>query len=380
MEGLNFLFLSTKPTRPSHRYRVEQMLPHLERRGHRCSVGFFPKSPLDRFWYYRQLPKFDAIIIQQRILNPIELALVRNLSNRLVFDLDDSVMSRDDGIPCRQRVRRFRAMINSADLVISGNEFLKKIVDEHTFDTCRSRTVTTIPTSINTKRFCPGLKSHKNSNVITIGWTGSRSTNGYLNALFPTLAQLNVNAVLKVISDTTAGFDFSQLGDMPYRFVKWSADTEVAETSEFDIGLMPLPDNTITRGKCACKALQYMALGIPAVCSPVGVNCEIIRHQVNGFLPDTPLEWMTTLEKLARDAQLRHQIGRLGRVTVEAEYSADDAATRLADSLEQCCYILKRTIRPDHVHRFGYLDHLNPRSHSLLELNEPVRWRLRKMR
>ena len=379
MEGLNFLFLSTKPTRPSHRYRVEQMLPHLEKRGHRCSVGFFPKSPIDRFWYYRQLPQYDAVIIQQRILNPLELSFIRSLSHRLVFDMDDAVMFKDDGVPCRHRVRRFQAMINSADQVICGNEFLRSLVEKYTVTPSDHRSVINIPTSINTTRFRPGLRSKSPTDPVTIGWTGSRSTNRYLNSLFPTLAQLNVNAVLKVISDTTAGFDFSQLGKMPYKFVKWSAETEVTETSEFDIGLMPLPDNNSTRGKCACKALQYMALGIPAVCSPVGVNCEIIHHNVNGYLPQLPQDWMTTLENLSNDAQLRRRIGQTGRTTVEAEYSADEAANRLAESLEQSCYVLRRVVR-NVTPNFCDIDDLNQRAHAHFDLTEPTRWRLRKTR
>lgn len=379
MEGLNFLFLSTKPTRPSHRYRVEQMLPHLEKRGHRCSVGFFPKSPIDRFWYYRQLPQFDAVIIQQRILNPLELSFIRSLSHRLVFDMDDAVMFKDDGVPCRHRVRRFKAMINSVDQVICGNDFLRGLVHKYTATSAENRSVITIPTSINTDRFRPKSIPKKPNDAVTIGWTGSRSTNRYLNSLFPTLAGLKVNATLKVISDTTSGLDFSLLGKMPYQFVKWSAETEVNETSEFDIGLMPLPDNNSTRGKCACKALQYMALGIPAVCSPVGVNCEIIHHSVNGYLPQTPQDWTTTLKSLVTDTQLRRRVGQSGRTTVEAEYSADEAAGRLTDSLEECCYILRRIAR-NATPNLCNLDDLNQRTHAHFDLTEPTRWRMRKTR
>ncbi len=311
------------------------MLPDLERRGHDCSVGFFPKSPMARFWFYRQLPQFDAVFIQQKTLDPIELRIVRSLSSRLIFDMDDAIMFDGHGQFCRRRSRRFAAMIRAADLVICGNQFLSDRTVECAANLCLSSPITILPTAIDTCRFRPGLSSKKKSDVVTIGWTGSRSTNPYLNSIFPILAAVRGPAELKVMSDTTEGLDFSQLGPMPYRFVKWSAESEVAETAEFDIGLMPLPDDNGTRGKCGCKALQYMALGIPAVCSPVGVNCDIIQHGCNGFLPETPQDWTNTLDKLVADARLRQQTGMAGRSTADSEYSLREVVSRLAELLEQ---------------------------------------------
>jgi glycosyltransferase involved in cell wall biosynthesis len=333
VNGLKLLFLSTKATRPSHRFRVEQMLPHLERRGHHCSVAFFPKNPVARCWFYRRLAHFDAVIIQQRTLDPFELKLVRHLSARLVFDVDDAVMFDGRGHSDARRERRFAAMVNTADLVICGNRFLRSQVEKQS-GKLRSPLVAILPTAINTDRFRPGLVATKPGGIITIGWTGSRSTNPYLNTIFPALSNLRGTAELKIMSDTTDGLDFSQLGDLPHRFVKWSAGTEVAETAEFDIGLMPLPDDNSTRGKCGCKALQYMALGIPAVCGPVGVNCDIIQHGANGFLPDSPTQWTDTLDRLIADPELRQQIGQAGRATVESGYSLSEVVIRLALLLE----------------------------------------------
>ena len=89
------------------------------------------------------------------------------------------------------------------------------------------------------------------------------------------------------------------------------------------------------RGKCAFKAIQYMALGIPTVSSPVGMASEIIKHNVNGLLSNTPEEWFEALARLIRDAELRRRLAEEGRKTVEAYYSLGLWAPCFANLLDQ---------------------------------------------
>jgi glycosyltransferase involved in cell wall biosynthesis len=107
----------------------------------------------------------------------------------------------------------------------------------------------------------------------------------------------------------------------------------VSDLRVIDIGIMPLPDEPWSRGKCGLKALQYMALGIPTVCSPVGVNSDIISDSRNGFLARTEDEWVEKLTQLLRSAELRERLGAAGRRTVEESYSAQAQAPRVYDIL-----------------------------------------------
>ena len=100
---------------------------------------------------------------------------------------------------------------------------------------------------------------------------------------------------------------------------------------------MPLPDTPWARGKCALKALVYMACGVPAVCSPVGVVSTIITDGRNGFLPSSDAEWGETLERLLGDAALRRRIAAEGRKTVEERYALDAHAPRLLAVLRDLC-------------------------------------------
>jgi glycosyltransferase involved in cell wall biosynthesis len=95
------------------------------------------------------------------------------------------------------------------------------------------------------------------------------------------------------------------------------------------VGIMPLPDDPWSRGKCGYKLIQYMACGLPVVASPVGANLDIVEHGVNGFLASTPQEWLAALRELEANPALRKTMGEAGRRKVEAEYSLRYAAPRV---------------------------------------------------
>ena len=109
----------------------------------------------------------------------------------------------------------------------------------------------------------------------------------------------------------------------------WRAATELDDLGAIDIGVMPLPDDNWSKGKCGLKALQFMALGIPTICSPVGVNTDIIQDGENGLLASSEAEWVEKLTRLLRSAELRRRLGDAGRATIEQKYSAAIQAPRV---------------------------------------------------
>ncbi len=122
--------------------------------------------------------------------------------------------------------------------------------------------------------------------------------------------------------------DFIVIADKPPElkltrlfFKPWSLKTEIADLAQFDIGVMPLPDDEWAKGKCGFKALQYMALSIPSLVSPVGVNVQIIEDGKNGFICSSESDWVNRLEFLINQPDERRKIGDQGRATVEKGYS-----------------------------------------------------------
>lgn len=313
---MKIAFLSTRQAKPSFRFRVEKMLPYFTAAGHQCETFFLHANPWQRLAFYRKLRTYDVVFLQKRLLSGPELLFLRRSSHTLIYDLDDSVMYDGTGGDDKGRRRRFSAMMRAADLVICGNQFL---ADEAARITDRVRIV---PTCIDTEAFHPRLRK-SGPYPVTIGWTGSHNVNAYssLNDLFTVFSQLQGRIGLKILTDIVEGLDFSRLGKVPWNFVRWTPAIEIEEAATFDIGIMPLPDNRFTQGKCGFKALQYLALGIPAVCSPVGVNRDIIHDGVDGYLAQSPDQWFQVIARLVKDPFLRGSIGNSGRRCVEEEYS-----------------------------------------------------------
>jgi len=141
------------------------------------------------------------------------------------------------------------------------------------------------------------------------------------------------DARLLVVADRLP--QFSSLKAKQWSFYPWSEADEADAIAAMDVGLMPLPDNEWTRGKCSFKMLQYMACGKPVVVSPVGMNGELLRTAEIGFGAVAAEEWLSALEALYSNPGAAHEFGRNGRQLVERSYSLDVVGARLAELLHE---------------------------------------------
>jgi glycosyltransferase involved in cell wall biosynthesis len=197
--------------------------------------------------------------------------------------------------------------------VVVGNQYLLEYTSQF------NKNVVIIPSTIDMNYYQP-TSPKISKEKITIGWSGSSTTVQHFETLLPVFEKLKEKYKSKI--------EFVLYGDPNYKNekldikgLKWTHESEVPTIFNFDIGVMPLPDNKWTQGKCAMKGLQYMALKVPTIMSPVGVNKKVIQHGINGFLASTDEEWMICLEQLINDITLRNKIGEAGYQTVLHEYS-----------------------------------------------------------
>jgi glycosyltransferase involved in cell wall biosynthesis len=339
----------------SERYRIYQFLPYLERAGFACTVRPFASRALHRaiqaeqlapklvctpFCYLRRMldlasiSGYDAVVVHRGIFPfpwpALEKVVIRHHA-RVIFDFDDAVHigHQDTATTKYPWIYKFKygsgvnKMLSHCAHVIAGNRTLAKHASLF------NSQVSIIPTVVDLDKYtyhpCRGTRE-----VVTIGWVGSRSTSPYL---------LEIEPALRLLSDAHPGkIRFRLYGDprrklnLPnFESLPFSLASEIEDLRTFDIGIMPVPDNDWTRGKCALKAIQYMALGIPTVTSPVGMATELVQHDVNGAWAQTPKEWFDALNRLITDIQLRKVYAEAGRKTVVARYSLQEWGSRLAE-------------------------------------------------
>lgn len=247
----------------------------------------------------------------------------------VVFDFDDAIWIRSTSA-ANSRYARFKnvdkvsRIVALAHTVIAGNQYLADWAAQ------RSDRVVVIPTAVDTAVFTPPQPRH--SGQVVIGWSGSPSTIDHLRPLLPALERVQQRCgrgvVVRVMGDPS--FAYPALG---ITGETWTPEAELSLLRRMDIGLMPLPDDVWTRGKCGLKGLVSMAMGAATVMSPVGVNTSIVKPGANGFLPATDDEWVDALCRLVDDAALRARIGAAGRETVVRDYSVERWAPALADVL-----------------------------------------------
>jgi len=206
--------------------------------------------------------------------------------------------------------------------VMAGNPYLADYAKQ------TNQNVSIVPTTIDTEKY--SVLPRERNPVPVIGWSGSFSTVQHLDSLAGALRRLARTENFRLV---VIGTPVYKLDGVDVEALPWRSATEVSDLRQIDIGIMPLPDESWSRGKCGLKALQYMALGIPTVCSPVGVNSEIIQDGVNGFLAGTEDEWVAKLTQLLHDEKLRARLGAAGRATVETKYSAAVQAPRVYEIL-----------------------------------------------
>jgi glycosyltransferase involved in cell wall biosynthesis len=340
-------------TSPGQRYRIEQWDRHLaaqgieityrpfldastarllKTKGHslrkavrltrllgRRLVSAKPSSAVDVVYVFRETALLGPALAER---------LLRARGVPFVFDFDDAIWHRYVS-PANAYWSYLRCPGKTATScrlgahVIAGNETLAAYAHRH------AANVSIVPTTIDTELYVPALERGLGQPPV-IGWTGSYSTVQYLRLVEPVLQRLNGKMRIRFV---VVGAERMSIEGIKTEFRPWRAATETEDLRDFDIGIMPLLDAEWERGKCGAKALQYMALGIPTVASPVGVNTAIISHGENGFLAGSEAEWEACLERLLVDGGLRRRFAAAGRATVERLYSARAHAPRVAEIL-----------------------------------------------
>jgi glycosyltransferase involved in cell wall biosynthesis len=330
---------------PSQRYRFEQYLSYFNEMGYGWEISYIINKKADAILYtpgnylkkamlvwkaikirwrdVQRAHEFDIVFIHREAFMLGSTFFEKRFSRstaKVIFDFDDAIWMLDTSA-ANSKLKFLKSNTKTSkniaysDAVIAGNSFLANYALRY------NKNVHIIPTTVDTEMFKQKNTNEKSSSIC-IGWSGSPTTVKHFEHLLGALKKIKEKYGEKV--------HFSLMGDENYenselniQGIAWSSDMEVPVIAQFDIGIMPLPNDEWSKGKCGLKGLTYMALEIPTIMSAVGVNTEIIQDGENGFLSGSEEEWVEKLSLLIESEELRQKIGKAGRKTVEERYSVE---------------------------------------------------------
>ncbi len=234
----------------------------------------------------KRLAKNDSVVIcQKEILPPDVLSYLQSQGIRVYYDIDDAIFL--DYTETNEK-RQFVEFLERVEHVFVSTRYLNEQLEG-------SYNGSLLPTPVHMQ---PEVwKSKKGSTPLVFGWIGSPSTED------------NLDLVIPIFDELSKSFDFNVklLGVAnPSKYarykwceaVKWLLPREVEWLKIMDYGLAPLKDSVWNQGKGGYKINLYMSAGIPVLTSPIGINKDLVKHQVNGELCASAEDWKNSLTRL----------------------------------------------------------------------------------
>jgi len=277
-----------------------------------------------------------SILFIQREIYPRRLGFIQKkiLSrlinrNKIIWDIDDNILAINETSKAE-----FNLLSEKSASIIVCHQFLKDCLDKKYINK-----VVFLPTSdvecaefdlesANQKRLIDYPKT------VTLGWLGTFNNLRFLEKILIYLdksagvlqKEFGKELILRIVSDTRleASANFIKINN-----ILWTREVAVDELKNIHIGLMPLDDNEITKGKCAFKAVQYMGFGIPVIASDVGFNREVIEDDRCGYLIKNNRTWSEKIIQLSTNENRWVQFSNSARSKWLNDFNTDDIVKKI---------------------------------------------------
>lgn len=296
------------------------------------------RSIIDRIKLLFSLRTFDLVIVQREAMmfGPAVFEWLYKIigGGPMVLDLDDAtyvsyVSPRFGRLGSMLKFfGKTDGLIDWSSMVVCGNRFIAEYVEG------RGKRAVVIPTVVDGDEFCP---LEQKNDVVVIGWIGTHSTYQFLERLFPVFRRLAAKHkfVLRVIGSGKRAID---LPGVEVEVLDWELGREISDFQTLDIGVYPIfpggsANSAWIQGKSGFKAIQYMAVGVPFVMSPVGVCAEIGEPGATHLNAETDDDWYNSLDLLLSERERCRSIGDAGRAFFAANFDLSRFVGVLANEL-----------------------------------------------
>jgi glycosyltransferase involved in cell wall biosynthesis len=281
------------------------------------------------------LKEYDCIYLFMNVFPfgpPILERIYLKLSKKVIFDIEDNLLTQETGsinwlASILKSKNKIKFLIENVDQIIASSP---QLADQCNQISNKNNAIF-IPPTLEEHRFIPQQLKKHDSKEIVIGWTGTFSSRAYLDLIIPDLEKLYKKKHFKFM--VIGNFEMVNK-NLDLEVIQWNAHDEIKQLHKFDIGLYPLPANEWVSGKSGLKALQYMAIGIPAVCTAVGNVKNFIAHDKDGILIYNSEEWISSLEVLIENSDKRNKIGNNARTKFIKNYSQNTIFKKYLSAIE----------------------------------------------
>ncbi|HEX8559472.1 MAG TPA: glycosyltransferase family 4 protein [Pyrinomonadaceae bacterium] len=284
---------------------------------------------VERVKLLRRLEDYDAVFVYREaaLLGPAFLEKRIARRKPIIYQLDDPLY-----VPYRSPSNGYLSYLKFfgkiADIIRMSKVVIVNSSHIREFAAQFNQNIWQVPSIVDTNRYVYRPEPDGLGRV-TVGWSGSPTTVKNIQVVAGALRSLQrkVDCGVHLIGGTE--FD---LPGVEYTAQAWRADTEVEDLRRMQVGMIPLPVNEWNKRKFYMKTAQYMALGIPPVCTPMGSNPEVIEEGRTGFLAGTDEEWVERLALLVRDGDLRREMSRRAARVARERFSLEANAPKVVEA------------------------------------------------
>jgi glycosyltransferase involved in cell wall biosynthesis len=270
---------------------------------------FLLRNMYIRFLHCLQARKYSVIIVRRELLlyndygNLFMEKFLLKINSNVILDFDDDISAAKNepkkinsifGKIMMQNGNKFNESLRLYRMFIVATNYLKeKVLLEN--KNIKNSDVIVIPTCVDYNKYTNKTYSNKIINPI-FGWIGGNQNYKYIDMLLPIFNKLSNKFSFKLL--VIGGEKYIRNTNFEILFTPWSLDTEINNLYKIDIGLMPLIEDKVSKGKGGFKLIQYMGLGIVSIASAITINEEIVDDGVNSFLASDSNSWEVILTNI----------------------------------------------------------------------------------
>lgn len=306
---------------------------------------FLIVSMYKRLWQILSSRSYETVIVRREILlyndygNLFMEKLLLSIHPNAILDFDDDIAAAksqpkkitnwyarllgENGDKFNDSLRMYKRFI------VASNYLKERVLAEN--PNIDPNNITVIPTCVDYDKY-PAKNYPDKIEQIAFGWIGGDHNYQQLRLIIPVLNKLSKQHSFKLI--VIGGNPFESDANFDVEFIPWSLETEVENLYKIDVGLMPLEETDITKGKGGFKLIQYMGLGIVSVANAVTINKEIVSDGEDAFLVNG-MDWEAALKSVLSEQQNFVEIGKNAAIKIKNTYSFNGNLVKYSSFIHQ---------------------------------------------